>query len=124
MHEGKISSEINYILIVDNRTRYLLPVEDILHVKAVRIYSVFYLRGQQRQYISSRNLGDICRELNPKMFLRVHKSHVINLQEIKSCELARGGKITLSDDTVINVAQRRKAELIWHLKGNKEQGTK
>lgn len=113
-----MSSEINYILIVDNRTRYLIPVGDILHVQAVRIYSVFYLRGQ-RQYISSRNLGDVSQELNPNMFLRVHKSHIINLQEIKSCQLARGGKIILSDDTIISVAQRRKAELMRHLSGPK-----
>lgn len=110
-----MSSNTNYILIMDNGTKYIIPIEEILHVRAVRIYSVFYLRGEQRQYISSRNLGDIYQQLDPKKFFRIHKSHIVNLQEIKAYQFARGGKVTLSDNTEVNVSQRRKPELMRYL---------
>lgn len=104
-----------FILIAHNRTRFLLPTEDILYVQAVRVYSIIYLRGSKRQYIITRNIGHIYRELDSEKFLRVHKSFIVNTQEIKFCHLERTGKVILNDDTEICVSQRRKSELIRHL---------
>lgn len=109
-----------YIIVTDKGTKHLLPVENILHVASARMYSIFYMRALSpskgsEQYVSSRNLGSVYHELNNENFLRVHKSHIVNLNEIKSCQLARGAKIILNDNTVINVSQRKKTELLKHL---------
>ncbi len=110
-----MESKNDFIIVTDNGMKHLLPLEEILHVEAVRMYSIFYLRSSTRQYVSSHNLGRIYQELNNENFLRVHKSHIVNLHEIKSCQLARGAKIILNDNTVISVSQRKKTELLKHL---------
>ena len=105
----------DFIIVTDNGMKHLLPLEEILHVEAVRMYSIFYLRSTAHQYVSSHNLGKVYQQLKHNNFLRVHKSHIINLNEIKTYQQGRGGKIILNNNTVINVGQRRKTELLRHL---------
>ena len=50
--------------------------------------------------------------LDENMFFRVHKSHLVNLGYIKTYTKGKGGYITLSDKTKIEVAVRRKDELL------------
>lgn len=115
----------DFIIVTDNGMKHLLPLEEILHVEAVRMYSIFYMRNHARQYVSSRNLGNVYRELSNKNFLRVHKSHIINLQQVKAYQQGRGGKIILSDNSTVTVGQRRKTELLRHLAQlNKEANKK
>jgi len=104
-----------YIIVNDKGTKHLLPLENILHVASARIYSIFYMRNSTQQYVSSRNLGSVYQQLKDDNFLRVHKSHIINLHEVKAYKSARGGKIILSDDTIINVSQRKKTQLLKQL---------
>jgi two-component system LytT family response regulator len=112
---NKMNNNPGFILIGNNQSRFFLPTEDILYVQAVRVYSIIYLRGSKKQYIIARNIGNVYNDLDVNKFLRVHKSYIINMHEIKCCELSRKGKVILSDDTEIHVAQRRKYALIHHL---------
>ena len=105
----------DFILIAHNQTRLLLPTEEILYVQAIRVYSIIYVRGSGQQYIIARNIGDICRQLDATKFLRVHKSYIINMHEIKFCQISRTTNVILNDDTVISVAQRRKSALLDYL---------
>lgn len=114
-----------YILVTEGKTKHLLPVEDILHIQAVRVYSIFYVRALSpepvegangaRQLVSSQNIGKVLSKLDPTQFLRIHKSHIVNLHEVRAYQNARGGKVILSNNQVIEVAQRRKTELLQHL---------
>tara|TARA_R110000868_G_scaffold251442_2_gene508238 strand:+ start:79 stop:825 length:747 start_codon:yes stop_codon:yes gene_type:complete len=54
--------------------------------------------------------------LDENMFFRVHKSHLINLDYIETYTKGKGGHITLSDKTKIEVAVRRKDELLQKLR--------
>ncbi|MCK0160955.1 LytR/AlgR family response regulator transcription factor [Allomuricauda sp. F6463D] len=49
-------------------------------------------------------------------FFRVHKSHLVNLDYIETYTKGKGGYITLSDGTKIEVAIRRKEELLQKLR--------
>jgi two-component system LytT family response regulator len=119
-----MSSTTQYITISDNGKKHLLPVDDILHVEAVRIYSIFYMRSTARQFVSSTNIGKVIRQLDAGQFMRVHKSHIVNLYEIKTYQFARGGKVILSNNVEIEVAQRRKTELLRHIKQLNKKRTK
>lgn len=105
-----------HIIVTEGRMKHLLPIEDILYVEAVRMYSIFHTKNCARQYVSTHNLGKTYQELKNKNFLRVHKSHIVNAAEIKSFQFTRTGKVTLSDNTTISVSQRRKSELLAYLK--------
>src|SRR5574337_118299 len=100
-----------HLVVTQGGIKQLLPVDEILYVKAARIYSVFYMRSSTQQYVSSQNIGKILQQLNPEQFMRVHKSHVVNLLEVKIYQSAKGGMLVMSDDKEIEVSQRRKKEL-------------
>ncbi len=110
------SENSTYIIVTDKGIKNLLPLEDILRVESSRIYSVFYMKNCKRQYVSSNNLGKVYQQLKQNNFLRVHKSHIINLEEVKAYQQGRGGKVVMKNNIVITVATRRKTELLQSLK--------
>ncbi|CAN5882530.1 hypothetical protein BH11BAC7_BH11BAC7_16660 [soil metagenome] len=100
-----------YLVVSMHNTKYVLPVKDILRLEAIRIYTVIYLKNKE-QYICSKHLKIVCEELHSDSFFRIHKSHVINLREVKGYQEGRGGKVIMSDNKVLDVSQRKKATFI------------
>ena len=103
------------ITISTNQGKREVPAEDILRMESARVYTVFYERNGL-QHVVSKNLGLVLQQLNDhsqlkRMFFRVHRQHVINLKEVKIFRNSRNANVTLSDQTVVNVAQRRRTEL-------------
>lgn len=103
--------QANHLVISDNRTRLVLPFQNILRLESKRVYTIVYVKNKQ-QYVCSRNIKVVYEELHPKIFFRIHKSHVINLLEVKSYREGRGGQVVMSDNTIIDVAQRKKTEFL------------
>lgn len=100
-----------HIIISDNRTKHILPISDIMRLESKRVYTIIYVKNKQ-QYVCSRNLKVVYEELHSQIFFRIHKSHVINLQEVKAYREGRGGQVIMSDNTIIDVAQRKKMEFL------------
>ncbi|WP_315824109.1 LytTR family DNA-binding domain-containing protein [Paraflavitalea speifideaquila] len=50
--------------------------------------------------------------LSEDVFFRIHNSHIVNLNYIKKYHRGRGGYIEMEDGTLIEVATRRKDELM------------
>ena len=105
------SSLYNSLIISDNRTKHVLPIDNILRLESKRVYTIIYAKDRQ-QYICSRNIKVVYQELQSRLFFRIHKSHVINLREVKAYKQGRGGKVIMSDNTEIDVAQRKKTEFL------------
>lgn len=53
--------------------------------------------------------------LPDRIFFRIHQSHIINLNRIKSYQKGRGGYVTMDDDSCIEVASRRREEFMQRL---------
>ncbi|MDQ3109899.1 MAG: LytTR family transcriptional regulator [Bacteroidota bacterium] len=100
-----------YLFVTMHNTKYVLLVKDILRFEAIRIYTVIYVRNKE-QYICSKHLKMVCDELQSDIFFRIHKSHVINLREVKGYQEGRGGKVIMSDNKVLDVSQRKKAAFL------------
>lgn len=78
----------------------------ITHCVAEENYSrIFTVDG--RQILVSKNLG-LLQELMPeKLFFRIHKSYLVNLNYVKSYSRYQRHFITLEDGTELDVAKRR-----------------
>ena len=63
----------------------------------------------------SKTLREYEEMLSDFHFLRVHQSHLVNLRYVKHYDRGDGGWLTLEDNTVIDVARKRKDELIKRL---------
>jgi DNA-binding LytR/AlgR family response regulator len=106
----------NQLIIRERGGAHTLRMEDILRIESARVYSVVYVKNAARQYISSVHLGKLEKLLEGKQFMRVHKSHVVNLYEIKAMYGKRNMKVKLSDNTVVAVAQRKKTAVVNQLR--------
>lgn len=92
---------------------FLYPHE-IIRCEALSAYTKFYTTNN-RQLMSSKNLGEYEELLAPYHFIRTHKSHLVNKAFISFID--HEGFITLKDSTKIEVSRRRKEEVMELLKG-------
>jgi two-component system LytT family response regulator len=103
------------ITVTEGRNTLFLPIENILRMQAERAYTIFYMKDR-KQYVITKTLAAVQKQLEHGMFIRVHRQHIINIREVKIFLNARCPKITMSDNAVVSVASRRKTELIKLLK--------
>jgi len=89
-----------------DETEYI-KVANIIRFEADGKYTSCVLTEGVSPIVSSDNLGKFERELNPKEFLRIHHSHIINRGEIKKFS-KKELTVTMTNGDVIPVAQRKK----------------
>ncbi len=61
-----------------------IEVTDILHLEASGDYTV--LTTDTDQFVSSSGISKLENKLNPEMFIRIHRSTIINLEKLKEIE--------------------------------------
>ncbi|MBK6777938.1 MAG: response regulator transcription factor [Flavobacteriales bacterium] len=91
-----------------------LHVPDIIRCEAERNYTIFHLKKGER-VMSSRTLNSYEEFLSNNDFLRVHRSHIVNVAHIRSVSMM--DEIVLSDDSSVEISRRRKTEILSALKG-------
>jgi two-component system LytT family response regulator len=92
----------------------LIPIKDILYLVADRNYCQVHLKNGKTK-LSTRHLGAFEELLADFGFLRVHKSFIVNLREIKVYRPGNGGQLTMTDGNRLEVSRRRKEQLIHQL---------
>lgn len=89
----------------------VVTVKDIMHCKASDNFTEFYLKDGTKQLIcrTLKFYDEILSELD---FVRVHKSHLINLQYVKRYKKGKGGQVILTDGSAVDVSATRKQQLM------------
>ncbi len=78
---------------------------EIIRLEADRGYTKVFLSDKRVETIS-KTLGHF-EKLKCKYFLRIHKSHIINLFHLKEFSYTDGGCAILKDGSQINISRRR-----------------
>lgn len=86
-------------------------IKDIVHCKANDNFTDFHLADKQKKMIC-RTLKFYEDLLGESGFMRVHKSHLINLDHIVKYTRGKGGQLTMDDGSVIDVSPNKKDELM------------
>ncbi len=97
-----------------NRGVLVFKQADIIRLEASGNYTIFYFHNQ-KPTLGSYTLSDFESRLNPAYFLRVHKSHLVNLDYVTKYTKGDGGVLTLHDGTEIPVSRSRKEEVFKRL---------
>lgn len=89
-------------------------VNNIIRCESDVNYTSIFFRGQPKITVAKtlKEFEDLLSDCN---FFRVHNSHLINLSFIKSYHKGKGGHVTLTDDTRIEVSVRRKDNFLKRL---------
>lgn len=96
----------------------LLNTADIVRAESESNYARIYLTDK-RQIMLSRSLSSLEERLPNDSFLRVHQSHIVNLDYV-TAYAHQDNFITMSDDTKITVSRRKKNALSdWFDKAKK-----
>ncbi|MCB9231707.1 MAG: response regulator transcription factor [Bacteroidia bacterium] len=88
-----------------------IRVGDIIQIKSDGAYSRFYLKDNSNTLIC-RNLGEIEELIPIDYFIRVHRSHMVASNFVKSINKTKIPSITLEDGTEIMISRRKKNEVI------------
>ena len=87
----------------------LLNTADIVRAESESNYSWIYLNDKPK-ILLSRSLSSLEDRLPRDSYLRVHQSHIVNLDYVTAYE-HQDNFVTMSDDTKIAVSRRKKNAL-------------
>jgi hypothetical protein len=114
--QNKVSipeSTINYesFSLSTNKGVLVFQQSDIQRLEASGSYTIFCFQNQ-KQILASYSLAEFEQKLNPAKFVRVHKSHLVNLSYVAQYTKGDGGILTLKDGVEVPVSRSRKEELL------------
>jgi two-component system, LytTR family, response regulator len=75
---------LSRIFVRDGDVMLPIAVRDILRLEACDDYTAIYIAG--RKYLVHVTLSEFTARLDPESFLRVHRSHTVNLNHVTSAE--------------------------------------
>lgn len=108
----------------DNKEQFKLALADASDIKYVNLNEIVRLQADsnytkifltsKKVFVSSKTLKEYDEILKPYHFLRIHKSHLVNLHHIDRYN--RQGFLHMDDGTMLEVARRKKEYLVQALK--------
>ena len=110
---GVIMDNPNYperILVEHNKRFITIATTDIIWIEAYGDYSK--LHTEQGVYVSNFGISQLEEKLNPNLFIRVHRSHMVNLKAIAQLDkYAKSYDIKMSNGDVVRVSRGYMAEV-------------
>lgn len=109
-HEAKESPAEHHMVFVkvENQLRRL-PTEDILWIEATGDYVTIHT--ERGTLVSHVTMKGILEKLPSEMFVRVHRSHIVQLRKIKAIE----GNLIIIGKNLIPIAESNRATLMKRL---------
>ena len=89
----------------------VVQVKDIIRCQGNDNFTDFYLADGSKKMIC-RTLKFYEEVLSEFGFLRVHRSHLVNLEYVTGYKKGKGGMLTMQDGSTVDVSPSRKQELI------------
>jgi len=96
----------------------IVKVKDIIRCEGERNYSRIYFRDG-KSVLVSRTLLEFDNLLVPHGFYRIHRSHLVNLKDVKKFLKTDGGIVEMSDKSQLRVSPKYKDGLLDKLLNNK-----
>lgn len=93
----------------------VLETANILYCKADDNYTEIYLNNNKRKLVS-KTLKYLEEALSGSSFARVHKSYLVNVNEVVKYQKGKGGSVVLSNGKEIMVSASKKANLLSYFK--------
>ena len=108
------SNPVNKIALPTIEGLQMIPIETIVSCESDDNYSNIKLKNGKKLLVT-RSLKEIEESLEQHSFIRVHRSYLVNLNEIEKYIKGEGGYLVMSDGTSIDVARNKKETLLKKL---------
>jgi len=90
---------------------HLVNLKDIVRCEAENNYTIFHLNDSNKIMVS-KTIKTYETLFDENEFMRVHQSHLINLNYIQHFDKQDGGMILLSDNSTVPVSIQKKTQLL------------
>ncbi|WP_240793814.1 LytR/AlgR family response regulator transcription factor [Antarcticibacterium arcticum] len=90
---GVSKPPLDTIVVNNGKENVVVKVEDITHITSDSPYITFHLKDIK--YLHSETLKSICDKLDKNVFVRVHKSTVVNITKVRSFKSRLNGDYDL-----------------------------
>jgi two-component system, LytTR family, response regulator len=106
------ASYLSRFLVKDGVKEILLPVEKIVWIEAAAYYSCLHSNG--RRYMLRETIADLSDRLDPRQFIRIHRSSIVNLDHIREIyrEGHADGSVVLMDGQKIRMSKVGRQKLM------------
>ncbi len=106
-----VSNQFNKIMLPNMEGFTAVEVREIIRCEGDVNYTKLFLMDGSKILISKtlKELENLLEDFN---FCRIHKSHLVNLNNVKSYTKGRGGYVVMDDGTKVDVSRNKKKELI------------
>ena len=94
----------------------VVKLSDIIRCASDVNYTHFYFADGNKVLVT-KTLKEFDNLLSDRGFIRVHQSHLVNVEHIKELLKADGGTLKLSDGSSVPVSSRKKQDVITYLGG-------
>lgn len=108
---GNPEKQNKKIILKNMESIFLLNVDDIIHCESDGSYTVFEIKDNQK-IVVSKVLKEYDKLLSGSGFLRIHRSHLINLKHIKRFDKLDGGNVVMSNGNLISVSTSGRERLL------------
>src|SRR6185369_16080929 len=104
--EPSDGSYLTQLMIKTSSRVFFLNVEEIDWIEAADYYVQLHFKG--KSHLLRETMNELVAKLNPKKFMRIHRSAIINLDRVKLVQpRASEYVVILSDNTEIKLSRRR-----------------
>ncbi len=105
-HQGE-----NVIRILKNSNRFQLYPQEIIRLEAEVNYTSLFTATDN--FIIAKTLKKVEEQLDPDLFIRIHKSHLVNKRLIAGIDFSKENKsIILKTGESLTISRRRLKEVI------------
>lgn len=103
----------------ENRTSCIVPFDEIIYLTSSAKHTI--IRTRERDFEAASLMGEMEGRLPPRLFLRVHRQHIVNVAFIARLRHESGGHYSLilsdDDDSVVPVGRAFVAAVKGYLGG-------
>jgi two-component system LytT family response regulator len=105
------SPDLQQLVVRDSGRTLVIPYDDIVWIEAEDYYVRVHTRA--RQTLARLSLRTLAATLDPRVFVRVHRSAIVNVRSVREVEpLASGDqRLVLVDGTQLRVSRTYRGEL-------------
>nr|MDA3852740.1 LytTR family DNA-binding domain-containing protein [Bacteroidales bacterium] len=106
-----LKKENKKLVLKTTESIFVVGVQDIIRCESSGNYTHFYLTNE-KPILVSHTLKEYEEMLKEHSFIRVHQSHLVNLEHIKRYDRSDGGMLVMTDNKTVPVATRKKDMLL------------
>ena len=111
----KSNAQFSKIAIPSSDGLEMVQFENVLRCEADRAYCQFFLKDKNKLMVS-KPLKEFEETLLAHEFMKVHKSHIVNLNHVIKYVRGANGYLVMSDNTSVPVSSRRKEAVLERLR--------